>query len=84
MELDMRGQECPLPTVRAVEAMKRLRDSGQREDIVVITDDPTCAADIPHQAGALGYQAASHRGDAAEWTITLRLPADGGRSHSEP
>lgn len=80
----MRGQECPLPTVRAVEAMKRLRDSGQREEIVVITDDPTCAADIPHQAGALGYQATSQRGAAAEWTVTLRPPSDGERSQSGP
>ena len=69
MELDLRGEECPLPTIKAVEAMKRLRGSGERQ--VVIVDDPTCAADIPHQAGRTGFRAASQVTGDSERTISL-------------
>ena len=72
MKLDARGEECPQPTERAVEAMRRLRERGQRETIVVITDDAVCAAEIPHQARAQGYEAASRSTGVSEWTITLR------------
>ena len=69
MELDLRGEECPIPTIKAVEAMKRLR--GAPEALVVIVDDATCAADIPHQAGRSGYRARTRETGPSEWTITL-------------
>ena len=78
MELDTRGEECPQPTQRAVEAMQRLRERerpGEHEEIVVITDDAVCAAEIPYQARARGYSAASRSTGASEWTITLRPAA---------
>lgn len=68
MRLDTRGQECPLPTIRAVEAMRR---SGGREAIVVLTDDPVCAADIPFQAARHGYRAVAEPSGPSEWTISL-------------
>ncbi len=72
MELDTRGQECPVPTIRAVEAMRRLREHDGQEEIVVITDDAVCAAEIPYQARTRGYSAASRSTGASEWTITLQ------------
>ena len=72
MELDTRGQECPVPTTRAVEAMKRLRERDGQDEIIVITDDAVCAAEIPYQARARGYSAASRSTGASEWTITLK------------
>ncbi len=71
----MRGMECPVPTRKAVEAMKRRRTDGDLEEIVVITDDAVCAAEIPYQAGALGYRAASELTGTSQWTITLRPQA---------
>lgn len=73
MELDTRGEECPLPTARAVDEMRRVRDGGSTEPIVVLTDDAICAEQIPSQAQALGFTVDSER-SAQEWRITLRAP----------
>ena len=69
MYLDLRGQECPVPTIKTVEAIKRLKEN--REGVVVVVDDATCAADIPFQAGQLGYVATREETGASEWTIRL-------------
>ena len=69
MHLDLRGEECPAPTIKAVEAMKRL---NSKETLVVVLDDPICAEDIPFQARLLGYLADTEETGAPEWTITLK------------
>jgi TusA-related sulfurtransferase len=76
MQIDARGLECPVPTARAVDAMRKARSQGLHEAIVVQTDDAVCAADIPHHARALGYIAESERA-SDEWTITLHPQATG-------
>lgn len=77
MEIDARGLECPIPTLRAVEAIKRARARGDVNELVVRTDDAICAADIPHLAQALGYTARRERADANEWMITLQPASPG-------
>jgi len=72
IEIDARGLECPIPTQRAVEAMKRARERGDLDAVVVQTDDAICAADIPYHARSLGYDASSERAGGDSWTITLR------------
>ena len=72
VEIDARGLECPVPTQQAVEAMRRAREAGTAETLVVQLDDAICAADIPFQANALGYDAESQRASGPAWTITLR------------
>lgn len=72
MEIDARGLECPVPTQQAVEAMREARASGNLEVLVVQLDDAMCAADIPHHARALGFDAESERAKGPQWTITLR------------
>jgi len=72
VQIDARGLECPVPTQQAVEAMRRAREAGTAETLVVQLDDAICAADIPFQANALGYDADSERADDQQWTITLR------------
>ena len=69
MHMDMRGQECPIPTIKTVEAIKSLK--GKSESVVVIVDDAVCAADIPFQAGQSGYLARTEVTGESEWTITL-------------
>lgn len=72
MEIDARGLECPVPTQQAVAAMQSARASGKLETLVVQLDDAICAADIPHHARRLGFEARSERMAGPQWTITLR------------
>jgi len=69
MRLDMRGEVCPYPMLRAVEAMKKLKG---REEIVLVTDHAPCLETIPPQAPRFGYAYAVSETGSAEWTITLR------------
>lgn len=68
MELDVRGEVCPYPMMKAVEAMKKLNGS---EDIVVITDHAPCLETIPPQAPRLGYDVHIEQTGTPEWRITL-------------
>ena len=73
MEMDLRGEECPLPTIKTIEAIKRLKEKGG-ETVTVMIDDAVCAADIPYQAGHLGYTVQSEVIGTSEWRITLTPP----------
>ena len=68
MELDVRGEICPYPMMKAVEAMKKLQGN---ENVVVITDHAPCLDTIPPQAGRYGYSANVKETGYPEWTITL-------------
>ena len=54
MEMDLRSEECPLPMIKTIEAIKGLKANGD-ETVTVMIDDAVCATDIPYQAGRLGY-----------------------------
>lgn len=69
LQLDLRGEECPVPTLKAVAAMREAR--GRGEHIVVIVDDAICAADIPYEAGLLGYATRTELTADSLWTITI-------------
>lgn len=75
MKLDVRGEVCPYPMLRAVEAMKKLKG---REEVVVITDHAPCLETIPPQAPRLGYAYSVEETGSPEWTITL-TPQGAGR-----
>jgi len=68
MELDVRGEVCPYPMLKAVEAMKRLKG---KDKVVVITDHAPCLETIPPQARRFGYTYEVEERGVAEWTITL-------------
>jgi tRNA 2-thiouridine synthesizing protein A len=68
MVLDVRGEVCPYPMLKAVEAMKRLQGA---ETIVVVTDHAPCLETIPPQAPRYGYAYAVEVTGSPEWTITL-------------
>ena len=59
MELDVRGEICPYPMMKAVEAMKKLQDHAP------------CLDTIPPQAGRYGYSSNIKKTGSPEWTITL-------------
>ena len=68
MELDVRGEICPYPMLKAVEAMKKLKGAVE---VVVFTDHAPCLETIPPQAGKYGYTYQVEENGGAEWTITL-------------
>ena len=68
MELDVRGEICPYPMLKAVEAMKKSKGT---DSVVVITDHAPCLDTIPPQAGRHGYKFQVAETGGAEWTITL-------------
>ena len=69
MRIDVRGEVCPYPMLKAVEAMKKLKG---RDEIVVITDHAPCLETIPPQATRHGYDCDIDQTGSPEWTIRLR------------
>ena len=69
IRLDVRGEICPYPMLRAVDAMQRHRGA---EVIVLVTDHAPSLETIPPQAGRFGYTYSSEETGSPEWTITLR------------
>jgi tRNA 2-thiouridine synthesizing protein A len=68
MQLDVRGEVCPYPMLKAVEAMKKLKGA---EAVVVVTDHAPCLETIPPQATRHGYTFTVEQTGSPEWTITL-------------
>jgi tRNA 2-thiouridine synthesizing protein A len=72
-QLDVRGEICPYPMMKAAEALKKL-SSG--ESLQVLTDHAPALSTIPWEAAKHGYRASIERVGSPEWLITL-LPAQG-------
>jgi TusA-related sulfurtransferase len=68
-QLDVRGEICPYPMMKTVQALKKLRpdDPG----LEVITDHAPALETIPTQAARLGYAATIVETGTPEWRITL-------------
>lgn len=73
MKLDVRGEMCPYPMLKAVDAMKKL---AGREAVVVVTDHAPCLETIPPQAPRFGYTCVIAQTGSPEWTITLTPKGD--------
>jgi tRNA 2-thiouridine synthesizing protein A len=73
VKLDVRGEVCPYPMLKAVEAMKKLKGS---EEVVVLTDHAPCLETIPPQATRYGYVYSVAETGSPEWTITLKPLGD--------
>lgn len=68
--LDVRGEICPYPMMKAVNAIKAL---GQDEDMLeVVTDHAPALTTIPWEAAKLGWEAEIEQVGSPEWRITLR------------
>ena len=68
-QLDVRGEICPYPMMKTVQALKKLapNDAG----LEVTTDHAPALETIPTQAARLGYTAVIEETGAPEWKITL-------------
>ncbi len=74
MNLDVRGEVCPYPMMKAIDAMKKSR----AESITVITDHAPCLETIPPQAEKLRFAVEVREVGNPEWHIIL-TPIEGGR-----
>jgi TusA-related sulfurtransferase len=71
--LDVRGEICPYPMMKASEALKKLRAG---ESLEVVTDHAPALSTIPWEAAKQGYRATIERVGSPEWLIRL-VPAAG-------
>jgi len=73
MRLDVRGEICPYPMMRTVEALGRLAPG---EVLEVLTDHPPALATIPWEAARRGFAVEVESVGPGQWRLTLR-PAGG-------
>ncbi|HEU0168850.1 MAG TPA: sulfurtransferase TusA family protein [Chloroflexota bacterium] len=68
--LDVRGEICPYPMMKAVEAIKKL--APEETTLEVLTDHAPALTTIPWEAAKLGWEADIEEVGSPEWLITLR------------
>ena len=68
-EVDVRGEICPFPMMKAVEAMKKAKAD---EIIQVLLDHAPALETIPTQAARLGWEWEVEEIGSPEWRMTLR------------
>ncbi|MDA1097110.1 MAG: sulfurtransferase TusA family protein [Chloroflexi bacterium] len=71
LRIDLRGEECPIPTIKTMSMIKKL-GANSSETVTVRLDDTVCAEDIPYQARRLGYAAETTHLGPSDWEIVLR------------
>lgn len=69
MLLDVRGETCPYPMKKAMEAMERLPEG---EDLEVLVDHPPAIDTIRMAANRYGFLMEVHPAGSGEWRILLR------------
>jgi tRNA 2-thiouridine synthesizing protein A len=78
-QLDVRGEICPYPMMKASDALKKL---AAGETLEVLTDHAPALSTIPWEAAKHGFRATIERVGSPEWLITL-APASGQQSQAE-
>ncbi len=69
MRLDVRGEICPYPMLRAVDALEKVPAD---EALEVLTDHAPALGTIPWEAAKRGYAVEVERVRSGEWKLTLR------------
>ena len=72
MKVDVRGEICPYPQIKAVEAMRKATGG---ETVELITDHPPSLETVPTQAARLGWTATIQETRPGEWCIHLARQA---------
>jgi len=68
-QLDVRGEICPYPMMKTVQALKKLQAGD--EGLEVFTDHPPALETIPTQAVRLGFETKIEENSSSEWRIVL-------------
>ena len=71
MLLDVRGEICPYPMLKAVEALPRLKEG---EELEVLTDHAPALQTIPAYTGRLGYQTRIEEVEPGVWKVVVYKP----------
>ena len=71
--LDVRGEICPYPMMKTVQALKKLPKDAL--ELIVITDHAPALETIPTQATRLGFEVDIQETGSPEWQLTLRRKA---------
>jgi TusA-related sulfurtransferase len=69
MLLDVRGEICPYPMIRTVDALEKLRPD---EELEVLTDHPPALTTIPWEAAKRGYTVDVEKVASGEWKLVLK------------
>lgn len=69
MKLDVRGEICPYPVQKVVEALDRL---PLGEELEILTDHPPSLEIVRAIAGRRGFTMRVENAGAGEWRIILR------------
>ena len=72
MELDVRGEMCPYPAMKAKDALTKL-PPGER--LVVITDHAPALSTVPWEGAKQGFTFTIEPAGPGEWRIELEQPA---------
>jgi TusA-related sulfurtransferase len=72
MFLDLRGEICPFPMKKAMEAMERLPEG---EELEILVDHPPAVDTIRMLADRRGFLMAVQPAGSGEWRIRLRRRA---------
>lgn len=72
IEVDTRGEICPFPMMKAVEAMKK---AGNDAIIEVLIDHAPALDTIPTQCARLGWEWTVEETGSPEWKMTLTKKA---------
>jgi TusA-related sulfurtransferase len=75
--LDVRGEICPYPMMKAVEQLKKLQGDERLE---VLTDHAPALSTIPWEAAKLGYATTITAEGPAEWRLDLVRDASAARN----
>ena len=67
--VDVRGEICPYPMLKAMKAMRNL--PPEETTVEVLTDHPPALNTIPPQAQRLGFLADIQPAGTGEWRIIL-------------
>ena len=68
MELDVRGEMCPYPAMRAKDALKKL---PAEEALIVLTDHAPALSTVPWEGAKLGFASTVEVTGQGEWRIQL-------------
>jgi TusA-related sulfurtransferase len=66
--MDVRGEICPFPMMKATDAMKAAKEG---EVIEMLTDHPPALLTIPNQAVKMGWDVNIERTGSSEWKLKL-------------
>ena len=72
MKIDVRGEMCPYPAMKAKEALKKL-PAG--EHLELVTDHAPALSTVPWEGAKLGFLSEIAEQGSGEWVITLEKSA---------